>query len=76
MNALEELRELSSLRKGPACQFGLVKLDGDEAAALAVGMEDQSITSKAIAAFLAKRGIKIGYWTIARHRRGDCGCGK
>ena len=76
MDALEELRELSSLRKGPPCQVGTVRLDGEDAAALEVGLVDQTITAKAIAAFLAKRGTKIGYWTIARHRRGDCGCGK
>jgi hypothetical protein len=76
MKALEELRELSAQRKGPPCQFGTVNLKGEEASALAAGLADQSITSKAISTFLAKRGTAIKPWTVSRHRRGDCGCAK
>jgi len=76
MKALEELRGLSAQRKGPPCKFESLTLKGEEATALETGLADQSITSKAISTFLAKRGTTIKPWTVARHRRGDCGCAK
>jgi hypothetical protein len=73
---LEELRALSKPRKGPPCGFSAVGLDGAANQALLSGLNDPAITAKAISAFLAKRGIAVSFWTIARHRRAECACAR
>jgi hypothetical protein len=76
MDPLQELRDLSTPRKGPPCAVSHVALSGADLAAFQSGLIDPAITSKAIASFLQKRDISINFWTIGRHRRGECGCGK
>jgi hypothetical protein len=76
MDPLQELRDLSTPRKGPPCALTHVDLSGDDLAAFQSGLVDPAITSKAISSFLHKRGININFWTIGRHRRGECGCSK
>lgn len=73
---LEELRALSKPRKGPPCGFTAIALEGAANQALLDGLNDPAITAKAISAFLAKRGITVSFWTIARHRRGECACAR
>lgn len=74
MNSLDELRALSRPRKGPPCGMAAVHLQGDDWETLQVGLADPAITAKALMAWLAKRGFTVSFWTIARHRRGECAC--
>jgi hypothetical protein len=74
VDALDELRALSKPRKGPPCGLLGVHLDGKDWEALQAGLLDPTITAKAITAFLDKRGFAVSFWTVARHRRGECVC--
>lgn len=38
-------------------------------------LDDELITSVAIAKYYQKQGNSISSTTVARHRRGDCSCG-
>jgi len=75
-NPFEELQALSKPRKGPPCRMATVSLEGDAQQALLDGLNDPAITAKAISAFLANRGVTVTFWTIARHRRGECACAR
>lgn len=74
MDGLEELRALSKARKGPPCALLSVHLEGKDWDTLQAGLADPAITAKALTSWLAKHGFTISYWTIQRHRRGDCRC--
>lgn len=65
------------LRKGPGCTVGtlLRSLPPDEGAALAVMLDDQNWTAEAVGRLItAEVGVKVQGGTVARHRRGACGC--
>jgi hypothetical protein len=51
-----------------------VHLEGDDWETLHKGLADPAITAKALTAWLEKRGFTVSFWTIARHRRGECAC--
>jgi hypothetical protein len=51
-----------------------VHLESADWETLQAGLADPAITAKALTAWLAKRGFSISFWTIARHRRGECAC--
>lgn len=74
MDGLEELRALSKPRKGPPCGMTTVHLEGKDWETLHAGLADPAITAKALTAWLAKRGFTVSFWTIGRHRRGECAC--
>lgn len=50
------------------------RLVGPDRSELIEAMADQMVTAKALSAALAKRGHELSYWSIQRHRRGDCKC--
>lgn len=74
MDGLEELRALSRPRKGPPCALAGVHLEGKDWDTLQAGLADPAITAKALSSWLGKRGFTINFWTIGRHRRGECAC--
>ena len=48
-------------------------LDVEVRQILEAGLADKSIEGKALSNWLfATHGIKVGYWSINRHRRGEC----
>jgi len=51
-----------------------VHLEGKDWEALHAGLADPAITNKALSTWLEKRGFTVSFWTIARHRRGECAC--
>jgi hypothetical protein len=74
MDGLEELRALSKPRKGPPCGMMGAHLEGKDLLTLYAGLADPTITAKALSTWLEKRGFSVSFWTIARHRRGECAC--
>jgi hypothetical protein len=51
-----------------------VHLEGKDWEAMHAGLADPAITNKALSTWLEKRGFAVSFWTIARHRRGECAC--
>ena len=74
-NALSEFLEYAPT-KGPRCWWHNVsgKLDAKDLKTVGQAFAQTEITSKAISKWLEKRGVLAESGSIARHRRGDCGC--
>ena len=73
-----DLSEFHALRseKGPRCTFELFDVAQADREALTAACADQSITNRAISMWLEARGIECSLHVIARHRRGECRCGR
>ena len=74
-NALSEFLEFAPV-KGPRCwwQNATSKLDTKDLKTIGQAFGQTDITSKAISKWLEKRGLVAESGSVARHRRGDCGC--
>ena len=78
MSLAAAVAEHATLKKGPPCTVMLVrdKLSREDQNDLDRLIADRSVTSAAIERGLAKLGHKLTQHTVARHRRGDCGCAR
>ena len=63
-------------RKGPPCQYQLLKLVDEHRAALDEALTRKEITGKAIELGLSGKGVEWRQFNVNRHRRGDCGCSR
>ena len=65
-------------RKGPSCTVAVILADLDPTDADdlrdALAKPYHVVPNGAIVRALKARGLSIGEYTIARHRRGDCRC--
>ena len=68
----------SSTSRGPRCGFSFVidALPPDDLAVLDTVMADPLVTSIRIAEVLEAEGHRISSFTVNRHRRGRCSCGR
>lgn len=75
MTALDAIRALNT-NSGGRCDTGIfLEQHPDLADTVQEAMADSTIQGKAIAKWLAQtHGVKLSYWSINRHRRGDCAC--
>lgn len=67
----------SRVRKGPPCSFVSIFTTlaaTGEADELQAAFDDDMVATTAITRVLNERGIRVGYETVKRHRRGDCSC--
>ena len=72
----EEIRREAATKKGPVCGVERVvnALGDDDAADLLMALDDDDITSAAIARALSGRGHAIKAYTLRRHQLGECSC--
>ncbi|GAA2439806.1 hypothetical protein [Streptomyces glaucus] len=68
---LQELENAPAPSRGPRCSVGafLAAAADNDAAALRQALDNDRITSRAIADILSKHGEHITAYTVARHRR-------
>lgn len=68
---LQALADAPAPPRGPQCSVGafLDAADADDAAALRQALDNDRITSRAIADILSRHGSPITAYTVARHRR-------
>ena len=75
MSLLADIRAEQAAQPGPKCSFPTVMASlAPEDAADVLAAIDEGRKSSAIARALRKRGVELGEYTIARHRRGACTC--
>lgn len=74
-SALDAIRALNQ-KQGPRCGTGIfLEQHPDLADTIEQAMEDPTIQAKSITRWLKDtHNIVLGYDSIRRHRRGDCGC--
>lgn len=73
-DSLADIRALNT-RPGSRCETGVfLRLHPALADTVIEAMADDTIQGKAISRWLANKGITLSFWSINRHRRGDCGC--
>lgn len=72
---LSEFKGLARER-GPRCTLENPALPKADLEKLKAALADQTITSEAISRWLEPRGIVVSAFPVARHRRGDCRCGR
>lgn len=77
MGLLDEIGQHAT-RKGPPCRAGVIEgglndQDGDD---LRKAFADEAITATAICAALKARGLDVNDYTLRKHRKGACACGK
>jgi len=74
-DALDAIRAHNTT-SGGTCEAGMfLRQNPDLAETVEKAMDDPTIQGKAISRWLAREhNIKLGHYTINRHRRGDCGC--
>lgn len=75
MSLLADIRAEQEAQSGPKCSFQTVmaSLTPEDAADVLAAI-DEGRKSSAISRALRKRGVDLGEYTIARHRRGGCSC--
>jgi hypothetical protein len=66
----------AEFRKGPACWRESLPLTDEQEAKITAALDEPTITSVAIAKVLRAWGYELTGTTVARHRRGACGCGR
>lgn len=80
MGVLDEIEAEARESKGPTCRVKLAfdRLDPDTVAEFEETMFGRpDLGAKGIAKVLsAKSGIQVSDFTVARHRRKDCRCGR
>lgn len=78
MGKLSDLIVAENRATGPRCTvaIALATLPRDVVADLRAAMADAAVTSSGISRALAKLGHSLSPYTLQRHRRGECGCGK
>jgi hypothetical protein len=76
MPKLADAIAAEATRKGPACHTSriLEKLSKADAADLRGALADVMIPATAISRALDKLGHQLSATSLARHRRGECGC--
>jgi hypothetical protein len=62
--------------RGGKCAAGLVlnELDAESRVLLETWIDDPRFTAVAISDSLKRKGIPLGPWSLARHRRRHCKC--
>lgn len=65
-------------RGGTVCQMSAVEeaLDKRDLAELHAALKDKTVTAAAIFRALKGRGFTVNEEGVAKHRRGDCRCGR
>jgi hypothetical protein len=77
LSEFEAAQTAQTAHVGPTCRYALLALSPERQAQLEHVMHDRpDIKPKAISKVLAGWECPIPWQTIARHRRGDCLCGK
>lgn len=71
--ALDTMLSLSK-HKGMKCWRGSMP-EGELSEAIDQALVRQDITSAAISQYLRMQGTQVAPSAVARHRRGECGCG-
>ena len=74
-DALADIKAFNRVR-GPGCETGIfLEQHPDLAAIVTEALDDPTIQTKAVSRWLADtHHIKLGYWSLGRHARGDCSC--
>ena len=75
MSLLDEIAEQPVRHRGSLCTVAaaLASLDESKQAEVIEAI-DSPYDAKQVSRVLRRHDINIGYYTISRHRRGDCRC--
>lgn len=76
MGKLADAIKVETRGSGSRCTVETLKLAKDIRADLDAALADAAVTSAAIARALTSLGHQVARSTIARHRSGECQCGR
>jgi hypothetical protein len=73
-----DLSEFRTVRTKTVCVVGefINKLEATDHEKVEAAMAEPSIDAMAISRWLQNKGLKCAHSTVARHRKGECLCGR
>ena len=75
LSAFDAIAQTSGPRSDCSVRLAIEELPPERSEALAAALSEKKYTHAVIARTLASWGLKVGQYTIARHRKGECHCG-
>lgn len=76
MGKLADAIKAETRGSGTVCTISVLNLPRDIRADLDAALRDAAVTSAAVARALTALGFQVSRTTIARHRNGECQCGR